>query len=205
MHIEKQYSGGTNLRLAELMAALSLATDLGMGQPMEYALCVCVLSVRLGEALGLSEDELHEIYYLALLRHIGCNAETYRMASLFGDELSLRNDIAVVDSRQTSQVLGLVVRYIREANNGASPIRLARVIAQGVSEAPRLMTEEYTGFCEVAERLAERLGFNESLIQALGQVFERWDGRGTPGKLKGEQIAPSMRVVALAQDAVTFH
>jgi HD-GYP domain-containing protein (c-di-GMP phosphodiesterase class II) len=176
-----------------------------MGQPMEYALCVCVLSVRLGEALGLNEDELREIYYLALLRHIGCNAETYRMAALFGDELALRSDYASVDSRQTSQVLGLVVRYIREANEGASTLRLARVIAQGVSEAPQLMKEEYTGFCEVAERLAVRFGFSEGLIQALGQIFERWDGRGTPSKLKGEQIAPSMRVVALAQDAVTFH
>src|SRR5205823_14002808 len=105
--MQKNQPGTSDIRLAELMVALSLATDLGMGQPMEYALCVCVLSVRLGEALGLSEDELHEIYYLALLRHIGCNAETYRMASLFGDELSLRNDIAGVDSRQTSQVLGL--------------------------------------------------------------------------------------------------
>lgn len=57
------------------MAALSLATDLGMGQPLEYALGVCVLAVRLGEALGLGESELREVYCLALLRHIGCNAE----------------------------------------------------------------------------------------------------------------------------------
>ena len=69
-----------DIRLAELMSALSLATDLGMGQPLEYALCVCVLSVRLGEALGLVESDLREVYYLALLRHIGCNVETYRMA-----------------------------------------------------------------------------------------------------------------------------
>ena len=45
-----------DLRLAELVAALSLATDLGMGQPLEYALSVCVLSVRLGEAFGLGEE-----------------------------------------------------------------------------------------------------------------------------------------------------
>ncbi len=51
----------TDIRLVELMTALSLATDLGMGQPMEHALCVCVLSVRLGEALGLSEDELRDV------------------------------------------------------------------------------------------------------------------------------------------------
>ena len=32
-----------DLRLAELIAALSLATDLGMGQPMEHALRSSIL------------------------------------------------------------------------------------------------------------------------------------------------------------------
>ena len=102
--MQKNQPVTSEIRLAELMAALSLATDLGMGQPMEYALCVCVLSVRLGEALGLSESELREVYYLALLRHIGCNVETYRMADLFGDELAFRADIATIDSAHTSRV-----------------------------------------------------------------------------------------------------
>ena len=203
--MQKNQPGTSEIRLAELMAALSLATDLGMGQPMEYALCVCVLSVRLGEALGLSENELREIYYLALLRHIGCNAETYRMADLFGDELALRADFAAVDSRHTSQVVGLVLHYIRQANEGTSPLNLARMIAQGLLAAPHLMKEEYTGFCEVAQRLAERLGFGESTRIALGQIFERWDGQGVPGKVKGEDITPSMRIVTLTQDAITFH
>lgn len=195
----------SDLRLAEVIAALSLATDLGMGQPLEYALCVCVLSVRLGEALGLSESELGEVYYLALLRHIGCNADTYRMADLYGDELALRTDMAAVDSGQTSQVLDLVIRSIKLANEGRSASHLARLIAQGLSATPQLMQEGFTGFCEVAQRLALRLGFSEAIKLALGQVFERWDGRGIPGKVKGENITLSMRIVALAQDAITFH
>jgi hypothetical protein len=69
--MQKNLSSNSDLRLAELIAALSLASDLGMGQPMEYALCSCVLAVRLGETLGFSET-----YYQALLRYIGCNAET---------------------------------------------------------------------------------------------------------------------------------
>jgi HD-GYP domain-containing protein (c-di-GMP phosphodiesterase class II) len=203
--MQKNPPAPSDIRLAELMAALSLATDLGMGQPLEYALCVCVLSVRLGEALGLGESELREVYYLALLRHIGCNVETYRMADLFGDELALRADFASIDSAQTSQVVGLVIQSIRRANQGTSPLHLARLIAQGVLAAPNLMKEGFTGFCEVAQRLAERLGFGEGMRVALGQVFERWDGKGIPGRVKGEQIATSMRVVTLAQDAITFH
>src|SRR5215469_13000100 len=155
--MQQNQSGTSDPRLAELMAALSLATDLAMGQPLSYAQCVCILSMRIGEALGLSESELREVYYLALLRHIGCTAETYRMADLFGDEIALRTDFASVDGANTSQVVRLVTRYIRQANEGASLLHLARVIAQGMATAPALMKEEFAGFCEVAQRLAERL------------------------------------------------
>lgn len=202
---QKHQSGASEIRLAELIAALSLATDLGMGQPLEYALSVCVLSVRMGEALGLDESELREVYYLALLRHIGCNAETYTMANLFGDELALRTDAATLDLGRASQAIGLLARSIRKSYADASPLQIARLIAQGIAASPQVMKESFAGFCEVAQQLARRLGFGEGIIHALGQVFERWDGKGTPAGLRGEQIVLSMRLVAVAQDATTFH
>ena len=53
----------SGVRLAELMASLSIATDLGMGQPLESAaLCSCVVSMRLGKALGLDDDTLRDVY-----------------------------------------------------------------------------------------------------------------------------------------------
>ena len=74
-----------------------MATDLGMGQPLETALSSCVVAVRLGEALSLDTGTLRDVYYQALLRYIGCNAETYLLAALVGDELALRHDFAAVD------------------------------------------------------------------------------------------------------------
>jgi hypothetical protein len=53
----------SGIRLAEVIAALSLATDLGMGQPLEFALNACILAVRLGKALDFSEEALREVYY----------------------------------------------------------------------------------------------------------------------------------------------
>jgi len=97
------------------------------------------------------------------------------------------------------------MRTIRQTQHGSSPLHIARMIAQAVITSPHVMRDEFNGFCEVAERLAERLGFGENVIRALGQVFQRWDGRGLAGEIKGEQIEPSMRVVGLTQDAVTFH
>jgi hypothetical protein len=40
------------LRRAELLAALSLAADLGMGQPLENAQRTAILTVRSGAAAG---------------------------------------------------------------------------------------------------------------------------------------------------------
>lgn len=77
------------MRLAELMAALSIATDLGMGQPMEYAMTTCIVAVRLGDEAGLSESDMRDAYYEALLRFVDCNADTYLVSSIFGDELAM--------------------------------------------------------------------------------------------------------------------
>ena len=51
------------VRLAELLAALSLATDLGLGQPMEYLLRTCLVSAGFAERLGLSVEDQRTVYY----------------------------------------------------------------------------------------------------------------------------------------------
>jgi HD-GYP domain-containing protein (c-di-GMP phosphodiesterase class II) len=195
----------TGVRLAEVVAALSLATDLGMGHPLEYALCSCVLAVRLGEALGLDEEGLREVYYQALLRYIGCNAEVHVLGAFIGDELALRHDFAQIDAGQQRAVMQLMLRYMRAANAGGSPLHMAKSIAHGLLTMPGQMKPFFAGHCEVAERLAERLGFGPNIRAALGQLYERWDGKGMPNGLKGEAVLPAVRVVALAQDMITFH
>src|SRR5258708_5248822 len=202
--MQKNLSSDSGLRLAELIAALSLATDVGVGEAMEYALCSCVLAVRLGETLGFSESDLRVAYYQALLRYIGCNTETHLMAAIVGDELAFRLDFAPLYYGHTTQAFGLMIRYIRQANEGASPLHLAQMVAQGVSAWPQLK-ESLFGHCQVASRFAARLGLEDPIERALIQSFERWDGRGIPGEFKGEHIAPAVRLVALAQDVINFH
>lgn len=43
------------VRLAELVGALSLGIDLGFGQPMEHVLRQCLIAVRIAERVGLDE------------------------------------------------------------------------------------------------------------------------------------------------------
>jgi len=71
---------GSGTRLAEIIAALSLAIDLALGVPMEQSLRSCLLAVRLGEELGLDEDDLTEVYDVALLRMVGCTSDSHLWA-----------------------------------------------------------------------------------------------------------------------------
>ena len=197
-------SSPSGVRLAELMMALSTATDLGMGQPMEFALSSCILAVRLAEKCGYSDEALREVYYQALLRYIGCNAETDWLASVVGDEQSLRSNFAQIDNGDVPAVLNTFMGAIRRAHAGESALSIARAIGRGLLTS-RHMPQMFTGHCEVAQRLAERFGFDKNVIYGLGQLYERWDGKGLPRGIKGEAIAPAVLVVTLAQDVVLFH
>ncbi len=67
------------VRLAEVFASLSLATDLGNGFPLEKALRNSLLSTRLARALGMGGSLVHDTYFVAMLRYIGCTALDYEM------------------------------------------------------------------------------------------------------------------------------
>jgi HD-GYP domain-containing protein (c-di-GMP phosphodiesterase class II) len=160
--------------------------------------------VRLADQCGYSQEALLEVYYQALMRYIGCNAETDWLASIVGDEQRLRSDFAKIDNASLPALTNTLVNVIRQANAGASPLNVARAIGHGLMASAQFKPM-FSSHCEVAQRLAERLGFKANVVYALGQLYERWDGKGLPKGLKGEAIAPAVLVVTLAQDMVLFH
>src|SRR5687768_14818079 len=85
--------GRSGLRLAELLGALSLAVDLGLGQPMEHLARSCLLTTRLGQRAGLDDDERAAAYYVAMLGWVGCIADSAEAASWFGDDIAYRADV----------------------------------------------------------------------------------------------------------------
>ncbi len=192
----------SRVRRGEVIAALSLATDLAMGQPVDFALKSCALATRIGRMLALGAEELAEIYYQSLLRYIGCNAETHTMAALFGDEIDFRRAFARIDMGRANEMVALVFGYLRRANADAGILGLVAGVTRGLITSRKVSAENIAGHCEVAERLAERLGLDAGVRRNLGQIYERWDGRGLPRGLKGQAIAPAVRVVSFAQDAI---
>src|SRR3954454_24816199 len=82
----------SEVRLAELVALLSLGTDLGLGQPMEHMIRACLVSLRLAEKLGLPESERRVLYYSGLLAWVGCHTDAYEQAKWLGDDLTMKRD-----------------------------------------------------------------------------------------------------------------
>ena len=85
----------TDVRLAEVLAALSLATDVGNGFPLEKSLRTALIAASMADALELGREQAAEVYYVALLRSIGCSAFAHEVAAAFGgDDRGFRDPAA---------------------------------------------------------------------------------------------------------------
>jgi HD-GYP domain-containing protein (c-di-GMP phosphodiesterase class II) len=189
-------------RLAEFIASLSLATDLGMGQPLEQALRTCLLSVRAGELLGLTDPELADVYYLALMRFLGCTSDAHEAAQAAGgDEITDRARLAPVLMGETREFMTYLLRDFARYTGPIARLRLAaRVLGEGTKGAGRAIAAH----CEVAQMLSSRLGLPENVGTFVGQTFERWDGKGIPGVLAVDDIPTPVRIVSVARDVEVF-
>src|ERR1700722_15358556 len=84
-------TGQPKVRLAELVAALSLGIDLGFGQAMEHGLRQCLIGLRLADESGLGEADRAAVYYTALLVNVGCHSDAHEQAKWFGDDIKLKS------------------------------------------------------------------------------------------------------------------
>ena len=109
------------VRRADFLMALAYATDLATGQSRDFALRSCVLAMRLAEVAGLDNDMRRQVYHQALLRYIGCNADTHLLASAFGDEIALRQDLARIDIGNQSEIVETFVRAFTRLFKDAPP------------------------------------------------------------------------------------
>lgn len=194
------FNGGMSesYRMAELAVALSLATDLGTGQPMAHAMRTCLLSLRVADALGRETSEQSCVYYVALLRFLGCTSDASETArNVGGDEIEFNAAMAPVLLGGPDAALGSLLRHVGEGL--ALPRRVARVAAMLADKGAA--ARSLAGHCEVGARLARRLGLSHDVAEALEHAYERWDGRGWPDGLSAHEVPGAIRIVTAARDA----
>ena len=190
------------IRLAELLAAISLATDLGRGFPPEKALRTCLIAGLIAEELGLDGRARSDIFYASLIHPVGCTAFTHEAARRFGtNELVGIPAYARVDTTRVTEG----VRAMREEVRG-EPVGLrVRAMAKSVTAGRRFLDYVVRADCEAGMSFTRRVGLEETVATIVGQTHERWDGKGLPAGLAHEGIELGARVIALADQAELFH
>lgn len=182
---------------AELLAALSLAIDLGLGQPMEHMLRSSLIATRLARRLGFDADQYAIAYYSTLVMWVGCHADSHEYSAWFGDDIAVRAASYNVDWS------GLPYTRFLLSNLGRGRPALSRIgtaASMAIDARGRLGTL-IRSHCSSAALLAERFGLDARVGYCLACTFERWDGRGLPRGARGSEIPIEMRVAQLADVA----
>src|SRR5215212_5144093 len=183
-----------HVRLAELVAALSLGIDLGFGQPMEHVLRQCLIALRLAEGLGLDEQERAVVYYTALLINVGCHSDAHEQAKWFGDDIAVKS----IKYDHEPRSLRMAASGMTFLGSGHAPLHRFRLGLEFVLSGHREVDGMIAHHAAIARTLGEQLSMPDEVLRALGASYERWDGRGWPGKLGGDAVPLAARIAQLA-------
>jgi HD-GYP domain-containing protein (c-di-GMP phosphodiesterase class II)/DNA-binding CsgD family transcriptional regulator len=190
----------SGVRLSEVMVALSLATDLGIGQPPEHMLRSARIAMRLGERLGLSLPERAALYDVGVLTYVGCPVYGNEAAALFGDDIEFRSQAVQVDLAG----FPAMVFMLRRSGHGTGVWNRARRSAGFMATNGRHVLEAMAEHCAAAGQLAGRLGLGDDVRAGLEQTYARWDGRGLPKGLGGNDVSLSARIAHVAEACEVF-
>ncbi len=182
-----------------MIAALCLATDLGIGLPFEHGLESTLFAMRLGERLGIDPETASQTYYACLLVYAGCTADAELAAEIFPDETALATHFAPVMFGSRAEVMTGIMRSL--ATPGSSPPARAFQMASRLPRAVRGHQRHLTALCEVAQMLTDQLGLPASVQGLFVHLAERWDGKGEPAGIKGDEIPLPVRIAHVARDA----
>ena len=131
------------------------------------------------------------MYYANLVGWIGCHADSHELSALFGDDIAFRADTYAVDMTGLP-FLRLIMSHVRRGLPGwERGMRATAFLVTARSQVATLIQSH----CSSAGVLSDRMGLDRQVGKALAYVFERWDGRGYPDGLAGEEIPLIARIV----------
>jgi HD-GYP domain-containing protein (c-di-GMP phosphodiesterase class II) len=191
-----------DIRLSELVSALSHALDVTGGQPMGHAERACLIGQRLADAVGLDSGQRSSLFYALLLKDAGCSTTAAQIATTFGnDDQQVKRESRLIDAHRPRTALGYLRRNVAPGaplRDRARHLRAVVVMSRGgVDELERMR-------CERGAEIARAIGLDEDAAAAIEQLFEHWDGHGHPGERQGEEIALLARMAGLAQTMEVF-
>jgi HD-GYP domain-containing protein (c-di-GMP phosphodiesterase class II) len=160
-----------------------------------------VISLRIAERLGLDEEQRSDVYYSALLVNVGCHADAHEQAKWFGDDIALKATKYEHDMRS----LRGAAATLRMIGSGNPPLHRFRVGLEFALGGHREVDAMIHTHSYVARSLASQLGLGEPVQRAVGAAYERWDGKGWPGSVKGMDIPIAARITQFAEYIEVAH
>ncbi len=204
---ERRAKDGGTPSLAEIISALSFALDLTEGAVPGHALRSCLIGMRIGAELGLSDALLGDLHHASLLKDVGCSSNAARMCQIIGggDDRAVKAGVKMEDwTRPHQPKLSTLKLLWNNVLPGASRgKRVAHILRIGVTQHRN--NEEMIGLrCDRGAGIVRKIGLSEQAALAVRSLDEHWDGSGYPQRLKGAAISPLARIMAVAQHLDVF-
>jgi HD-GYP domain-containing protein (c-di-GMP phosphodiesterase class II) len=189
------------VRLADLVAALSLGVDLGFGQPMEHVLRQCLIALRLAELAELDDETRSAVYYTALLVNVACHSDAHEQAKWFGDDIEMKSHKYDHEMRSLRGALAA----IRLVGRGNPPLHRFRVGVEFAVSGHRDFDGMIARHAALACTLAKEIGLPVAVQDGVSASYEQWNGKGWPGELSGEEIPVAARLAQIAEFTEVAH
>ena len=184
------------IRLAELLGALSSALDMVEGQPAGHCVRCCWIGMHIGQQIGLDDAQIWELYYTLLLKDLGCSSNAARICRLFmTDDLGFKRDAKTIDG-SLPQALRFVLSHTGLKAGLADRIRaLVNVFLSSGKIAQELVETR----CHRGAEIARKMHFSEAVAQGIQNLDEHWDGGGMPLGIAGQEIPIYSRIALMSQ------
>lgn len=167
---------------------------------MEHMLRATLLGLRLAGLSGVDQAARGRIYYTNQLAWIGCHADSFELAALFGDDIGFRADYYLIDAHG----LPMLSLMLRHTGSELPPWQRAARRSRFAATANTAVKHLISSHCTSAGQLANRVGLDERMPAILSNTFERWDGKGLPAGRSGVEIPFEMRIAQLSDTAEVF-
>ena len=195
------FPAASALRLNELIAALSHALDITEGQPEGHCIRCCWIGMHIGRELGLSDDDMWDLYYTLLLKDLGCSSNAARICELYlTDDRSFKRDFKTVGDSLPS-VLHFVLKHTGLKAGLAERFRSVLTILR---DGPAIAHSLTATRCQRGADIARLLRFSETVANGIYSLDEHYNGQGKPDKLAGDAIPMLSRIALLAQVVDVF-
>jgi len=187
---------------AEVIAAFSYALDLTEGQPAGHCIRACWIGMQVGRQIGLSPQDLGELYYTLLLKDLGCSSNAARICELYeADDRAFKQGYKTVGTS-----LAATLHFVFRKTAQGRPFRQrAAAIGNILRNGDAIAQEMIVSRCTRGADIARTLRFSDAVCDSIYRLDEHWDASGRPGRLSGEAIPLFSRIALLAQVVDVFH